>query len=117
MESTDGLPGWKSWTLVVQSLFLLERNLGTCPSMFLEIPLTDQPFPEDAPRDSIHKSPSFDELSEEIFETGSRLLTLSPLFERWEGRTFSVPSWEDRLDSRINPYYWPKNTVGFLYLY
>ena len=39
----------------------------------------DQPFPEDAPRDSIHKkAPSFDELStsEEILETGIKVIDL-----------------------------------------
>ena len=39
----------------------------------------DQPFAEDAPRDSIHKkAPSFDELStsEEILETGIKVIDL-----------------------------------------
>ena len=82
MESTDGLTRGMEVLDTGRpiSVPVGKETLGTCLQCSWEIPLTwKQPFPEDAPRDSIHKkAPSFDELStsEEILETGIKVIDL-----------------------------------------
>ena len=121
MESTDGLTRGMEVLDTGRpiSVPVGKETLGTCLQRSWEIPLTwMQPFAEDAPRDSIHKkAPSFDELStsEEILETGIKVIDLlAPYLERWEGRTLRwCRSWEDRLDSRIDPQYCPRTRWDF----
>ena len=109
MESTDGLTRGMEVLDTGRpiSVPVGKETLGRVFNVLGDTIDLDQPFPEDAPRDSIHKKLhplTSSPLQKKFLKQGSRLLTSCPLFERWEGRTLRrCRSWEDRLDSRINP--------------
>ncbi len=120
MESTDGLTrGMEVLDTGRPISFLSEKKPLDVSLTSLEIPLTwKQPFAEDAPREpSTKKLHHFDELStsEEILETGIKVIDLlAPYLERWESRTlWWCRSWEDRLDSRIDPQHCPRARWDF----
>ena len=81
MESTDGLTRGMEVLDTGRpiSVPVGKETLGRVFNVLGDTIDLDQPFPEDAPRDSIHKkAPSFDELStsEEILETGIKVIDL-----------------------------------------
>ena len=81
MESTDGLTRGMEVLDTGRpiSVPVGKETLGRVFNVLGDTIDLDQPFPQDAPRDSIHKkAPSFDELStsEEILETGIKVIDL-----------------------------------------
>ena len=81
MESTDGLTRGMEVLDTGRpiSVPVGKETLGRVFNVLGDTIDLDQPFPEDASRDSIHKkAPSFDELStsEEILETGIKVIDL-----------------------------------------
>ena len=81
MESTDGLTRGMEVLDTGRpiSVPVGKETLGRVFNVLGDTIDLDQPFAEDAPRDSIHKkAPSFDELStsEEILETGIKVIDL-----------------------------------------